>query len=52
MVMGGRLTRYGPKIGVPVQEKQFKKGKNYDAQLQTPQILKVSWSTHNENFMV
>jgi hypothetical protein len=53
MVMGGRLTRYGPKIGV-----RWKVGKmplkNDDAQLQrqTPQTLKLSWSTHNENFMV
>jgi hypothetical protein len=36
MVMRGRLTRYGPKIGVPVHEKQLKKGKNDVAQLQTP----------------
>jgi hypothetical protein len=32
MVMGGRLTRYGSKIG----EKQLIRGKNNDAQLQTP----------------
>jgi hypothetical protein len=37
MVMGGRLTRHGPKIDA--------------AQLQSPQTLKLSWSTHNENFM-
>jgi hypothetical protein len=37
MVMGGRLTHYyGPKIGDPVRSKQLKRGKNYDAQLQTP----------------
>jgi hypothetical protein len=28
-------------------EKQLKRGKNYDTQLQTPQTLKLSWSTHN-----
>jgi hypothetical protein len=33
-------------------EKQLKKGKNDDTQLQTPQTLKLSCSTHNENFMV
>jgi hypothetical protein len=32
-------------------EKQLKKRKNDDAQLQTHQTLKLSWSTHNENLM-
>jgi hypothetical protein len=50
MVMGGRLTSYGPKFGVPVRSSE--KGENYDAQLQTHQTLKLSWSTHNKNVMV
>jgi hypothetical protein len=51
MVMGVRLTRYGPQ-NWGTGEKQLKKGENYHAQLQTPQTLKLSWSTNNENIMV
>jgi hypothetical protein len=52
MVMGGRLTRRGPKIGVPVTREAVEKGEKWCRSTSDPQTLKLSWSTNNENFMV
>jgi hypothetical protein len=50
MIMGGRLTRYGPKYW-GTGENQLKMVKNDAAQLQSPQTLKLSLSIHTENHM-
>ena len=47
VVSGLKLTRHGLKVNSRV--KKFQK---WPPKLQTPQTLKLSRSTHNENFMV
>ena len=47
VVSGLKLTRHGLKVNSRV-----KKCQKWPPKLQTPQTLKLSRSTHNENFMV